>query len=165
MRTMCAEQGPCSKKHASPLWDALSWACRCYPPHFCWNLAPHPLPSACHRDRGEWIHSKGSRQSLLLNWTLRELGPTAGFMHQKKKKNSPGCSALGFMKITTINATNILVHQSVQLILVWVLHLSLKISSKTKNDVWVWRRFLLFCHYTRQMNTQWCGYITMSTAI
>lgn len=125
MRTMCAEQGPCSKKHASSLWDALSCACRCFPPplHFCWNLAPHPLPSACHRDSGEWIHSKGSGQSLLLNWTLRELGPTPGSMHQKKYIISPGCSALGFIKITTINATNILVYQSVHLILAWVPYL------------------------------------------
>lgn len=55
-------------------------------PLFCWSLAPHPLPSACHRDSGEWIHSKGSQQSLVLNWTLHELGPTARSMHQKYKQ-------------------------------------------------------------------------------
>lgn len=54
-----------------------------FPPLFCWNLAPHPLPSACQGDSGEWIYSKGSQQSLLLNWTFHELGPTAGSMHQK----------------------------------------------------------------------------------
>lgn len=84
MRTMCAKESPPSKKPASPLWNTLSCGCRCFfffP--FCWNPAPHPLPSACQGDSGEWIYSKGSQQSLLLSWTFHELGSTAGSMHQK----------------------------------------------------------------------------------
>lgn len=50
---------------------------------FCWSLAPHPLPLACQGDSRDWTHSKGSQQSPLLCWTFRELGSTAGSMHQK----------------------------------------------------------------------------------
>lgn len=73
------------------------------PPLFCWSLAPHPLPSACHRDSREWIHSKGSQRSLLLNWTRHELGPAAGFMHQKHKQFLLAALALCFTKIAMIN--------------------------------------------------------------
>lgn len=127
MRTMCAEQGPCSKKHASPLWNALSCACRCSPPLFCWSLAPHPLPSACHRDSREWIHSKGSQRSLLLNWTRHELGPAAASMHQKHEQFL--LAALLCVSWRLLWSTSILLYRSIHLILVCVLYLLLKILS------------------------------------
>lgn len=131
-----------------------------FPPLFCWNLAPHPLPSACYRDSGEWIHSKGSQQSLLLNWTLCELGPTPGSMHQKKYIISPGCS--GFDKDYHYQHHQ---HPRVSVCPTDTCLSDSSVSSKAENEVRVWRHLLLFCHYIRQMNTHWCGQIAISSAI
>lgn len=98
-----------------------------FPPLFCWSLAPHPLPSACHRDSREWIHSKGSQRSLLLNWTRHELGPAAGFMHQKHEQFL--LAALLCVSWRLLWSTSILLYRSIHLILVCVLYLLLKILS------------------------------------
>lgn len=97
------------------------------PPLFCWSLAPHPLPSACHRDSREWIHSKRSQRSLLLNWTRHELGPAAGFMHQKHEQFL--LAALLCVSWRLLWSTSILLYRSIHLILVCVLYLLLKILS------------------------------------
>lgn len=155
MRTICAEQGPCSKQHASSLWNALSSACRCFPPLFRRSLAPHPLPSACHRDSGEWIHSKGSQRSLLLNWTLHELGPTAGSMHQKYKPFLLAALLCVSWRLPgSTPAASSRISRSICLCLL------LKISSNRDSESSVLqRRWVLFCHPTKWMKKQWCGYV------
>ena len=77
------QEGPRSKKPASPLWDYRVDADVLFAGTS--HLIHYPWP-AREIVKSESIQKE--RHSLLLNWTLRELGSTVGSMHRKKSNFS-----------------------------------------------------------------------------
>lgn len=114
------------------------------PPLLCWSLAPHPLPSACHRDSKEWIHSKRSqrRTAAQLNSAWTRLN--SGIYASKTQTISLGCSALCFIKITKISTTRTsCIGRSIWSFFVcciccWRFH-----QTETEYEMWAGRRSLL----------------------